>query len=212
MTLEKGESIPSTHFRSGGDDDPGGPRRGPGGNGGRKPPPLMTPRPLKTLAFWLMMTVVVLLAVNFYHLSQPEERKLIYLAPGGAIGGGNIKSIKIADRDVQGELRTAIVDDSSGRSETIKRFLTILPMEPASFVDSVRAQNAGVTIEGARNAPMVHRGADLSAGPAHRGVLDLPVPPDAVRRQQGVQLWQEQSQAADREHAQDHLCRRGRRG
>ncbi len=153
MILEKGESIPTTHFRMGGDDDPSGPRRGPGGNGGRKPPPLMTPRPLKTLAFWLMMTVVVLLAVNFYHLSQPEERKLIYSRLVEQSAEHNIKSIKIADRDVQGELRTAIVDDSSGRSETIKRFLTILPMEPASFVDSVRAQNPGVTIEGAKERP-----------------------------------------------------------
>ena len=80
MFLRDLTDIPSRHRRMSGDgEDPPGRRRPPGGDGGgRKPSPFMTPRPLKTLAFWLMMTVLVLVAVNVYHWSRPQERKLMY--------------------------------------------------------------------------------------------------------------------------------------
>ena len=71
-------SILGSHRRMSGDEEkpPRGRRTPPDEKRGRKQPSFLTPRPLKTLAFWLMMTVLVLVAVNVYHLSRPEERKL----------------------------------------------------------------------------------------------------------------------------------------
>src|SRR5262249_44670508 len=47
------------------------PSRGMGGGGSRKPPTIFSPRPLRTLFFWVMMTLFIVLAVHFYRFSKP---------------------------------------------------------------------------------------------------------------------------------------------
>ena len=134
----------------GGGDDPEGPRR-PQGGGGRKPPQLQTPRPLKTLAFWLMMTVLVLLAVNFYHLSRPEERKLTYSQLNAEIEAGNIQSIVFERQEARGELRKPVMVTNGGRSESIQRFRTDFPMELTSdYIANIEAKNENVELDGAK--------------------------------------------------------------
>ncbi len=145
--------IEAVHRRMGGDgDEPRGPRRreGPGGPGGRKPPPLMTPRPLKTLAFWLMMTVLVLLAVNFYHLNRSEERKLTYSRFYEEVQAGNIKSATFENQTVKGELNQPVMVNTDGRSESVKRFVTQLPMEPTQIVEDIQAKNKDAVIDGSK--------------------------------------------------------------
>ena len=148
------------HLRNGGDEDrePRGPRRtptggGPGG-GGKKPTPFLTPRPLKTLAFWLMMTVLVLVAVNIYHISRPEERKLSYTQFQKEVQAGNIKEMTIAEKKARGELNEPIMITTGGRSESVKRFYTLIPGEPSTqFVDEIQGQNPNAEIDGAKENP-----------------------------------------------------------
>ncbi len=135
----------------GGGDDPQGPRRPQGPGGGRKPPQLQTPRPLKTLAFWLMMTVLVLLAVNFYHLSRPEERKLTYSQLETEIEAGNLKSITFEGREARGELNKPVMVTNNGRSESIERFRTDFPMEvTASYIKNIQAKNENAVLDGSK--------------------------------------------------------------
>src|SRR5262245_9297325 len=151
----------SRHFRTGGDEDPNrGKRRGlpPDDKGGRKQPQFNTPRPLKTLAFWLMMTVVVLVAVNVYHLSRPEERKLTYSQLYQQAQDGNIKTITIAGREARGELRSAATVQVDNRQEKVQRFVTQIPMEPDALVAVIQehdlpAGDSPTTIDGAKEHP-----------------------------------------------------------
>jgi cell division protease FtsH len=156
MFSSKPDFLEALHRRLGGggdDQEPRGPRRRepPGGPGGRKPPPLMTPRPLKTVAFWLMMLVLVLLAVNFYHMSRPEERRLTYSRLSEEIESGNIKSLKIADKEATGELRQPVMVSTGGRNESVKSFTTDLPMQPSDeFIAKIQAKNPDAEIDGAK--------------------------------------------------------------
>src|SRR5262245_13682034 len=149
----------SRHFRIGGDEDPNrGERRGlpPDDRGGRKQPQFNTPRPLKTLAFWLMMTVVVLVAVNVYHLSRPEERKLTYSQLYHQAEASNIKTITISGREARGELITpANVQSGTGnnKSETVERFITQIPMEPDALVAVIQEKSPDAIIDGAKEHP-----------------------------------------------------------
>jgi cell division protease FtsH len=149
----------SRHPRIGGDEDPSrGKRRGsPDDRGGRKQPQFNTPRPLKTLAFWLMMTVVVLVAVNVYHLSRPEERKLTYSQLYQQAEDGNVKTITISGREARGELRKATVVQTGGpnsRSESVERFVTQIPMEPDALVAVIQEKSPPDTIiDGAKEHP-----------------------------------------------------------
>jgi len=148
--------IPGILRRSSGDDDepPRGKRRFPiDDGGGRKPTPFMTPRPLKTLVFWLMMIVLVLVAVNVYHGSQPEERKLTYSRLYQEAMDNNIKSITISGREATGELKKPIVETENGRSQNIKLFVTQIPMEPATLVEKVQEKNPDAVIDGAKEKP-----------------------------------------------------------
>jgi cell division protease FtsH len=143
----------SRHFRLGGDEDPQGKRRGTPEGGGRKQPQFNTPRPLKTLAFWLMMTVVVLVAVNVYHLSRPEERKLTYSQLYHEAQDANIKTITIAGREARGELNTQVSVQTGSRTETVQRFVTQIPMEPEGLVAVIQDKNPTAIIDGSKEHP-----------------------------------------------------------
>ena len=146
---------PNLHARMNGDDDPprGKRRLPPDDKGGKKQTQFNAPRPLKTLAFWLMMTVVVLVAVNVYHLSRPEERKLTYSQLYQEVDKGNLKSIVIASREARGELVQAVPIDIGGRSESVKRFVTQIPMEPEGLVARIQETNPQAMIDGAKERP-----------------------------------------------------------
>jgi cell division protease FtsH len=108
----------------------------------------MTPRPLKTLAFWLMMTVLVLVAVNVYHWNRAQERRLTYSELYHQVEDGNIKSIILSGREARGELKDPIALQEGPRSETVTLFITQLPMEPNDFVSLVQEKNPDATVDG----------------------------------------------------------------
>jgi cell division protease FtsH len=139
-----------------GDDPSRGKRRLPPSDdrGGRRPSPIMTPRPLKTLVFWLMMTVLVLVAVNVYHLSRPEERKLTYSDLYAQVEKGNIESIVISEHEARGELKEPVSVTAGNRTESIKRFITLLPMaDAAPLVAKVQETNPKAVVDGAKEKP-----------------------------------------------------------
>jgi cell division protease FtsH len=113
----------------------------------------MTPRPLKTLAFWLMMTVLVLVAVNVYHLSKPEEQKLSYSRFHQEVTAGNIKTVTISGKEARGELKQSIVENQGGSSKNIKYFITQIPMEPTDIVSEIEAENPDAIVDGAKERP-----------------------------------------------------------
>ena len=153
--LHRSQEDFSRQFRIGGDEDPRGKRRGSPDGGGRKQPQFNTPRPLKTLAFWLMMTVVVLVAVNVYHLSRPEERKLTYSQLYKEAQGNNIKEITISGREARGELvtPTTVKTGNNNRDERVERFITQIPMEPEALVAVIQEKNPDAIIDGAKEHP-----------------------------------------------------------
>ena len=148
--------VPTRHRRMGGDgDEPPRKRRlPPDDEKGRKQPPFMTPRPLKTLAFWLMMTVLVLVAVNVYHLSRPEERKISYSSLHQEVEKGNIKDITISGREAAGEFVKEVPITTGARTENVKRFITQIPMEPGdTFISEIQTKNPNAEVDGAKEKP-----------------------------------------------------------
>jgi len=141
-------------YRSGGGGNEPPNRRqppgGPGGGGGRKPSGLMTPRPLKTLAFWLMMTVLVLLAINVYQMSKPEDREIPFSVFYSEVTDGNIQSVTIGGGEARGELKQPILVPSGSRNESVKRFHTDLTADDPNLWREVEKSNPGVEIKGAQ--------------------------------------------------------------
>jgi cell division protease FtsH len=148
--------VPTRHRRMSGDgEEPPRKRRlPPDDEKGRKQPPFMTPRPLKTLAFWLMMTVLVLVAVNVYHLSRPEERKISYSSLHQEVEKGNIKDITISGREAAGEFVKEVPITTGARTENVKRFITQIPMEPGNdFIAEIQNKNPNAEVDGAKEKP-----------------------------------------------------------
>ena len=100
-----------------------------------------------------MMTVLVLVAVNVYHLSRPEERKLTYSRLHQEVVAKNIKSITISGREARGELTQPILITTGSRSENVKRFITQIPMEPQELVAEIEEKNPQAVIDGAKEKP-----------------------------------------------------------
>jgi cell division protease FtsH len=135
-------------------DDRGGrePRGGrpPGGGGMRKQPPLLSPRPLRTLAFWIMMTLFIVLAVHYYRLTKPQEERITYTNFIEQVEKGNIKTVTFRKEKGHGELRSPESMAIGERQATVKHFQVVLPYQNSGgdLVQKIRESNPGVLIDG----------------------------------------------------------------
>jgi cell division protease FtsH len=143
--------IPRRHERS---DDRGGSGRsgrGPGGGGPRKGPAMLSPRPLRTLAFWIMMTLFIVLAVHYYRLTKPQEEPITYSTFMEQVDKGNIKKIAFRKDHAHGEFIKAEVLPVGDRPMSVTFFQVILPFESSrEFTDKIEALNPSAEIVGDR--------------------------------------------------------------
>jgi cell division protease FtsH len=125
------------------------PPRGMGGGGGggpRKPPPILSPRPLRTAAFWLMMTLFIVLAVHFYRFSKPHEETITYSKFNEQVEAGNIKAITFMEKEVHGELGNPVSIPVEGRAIQVRHFTANLPAEDPDLVARIQERNPEAVI------------------------------------------------------------------
>jgi cell division protease FtsH len=134
--------------RNGGRDNR--PNRNVGGGGPRKPPPILSPRPLRTAAFWLMMTLFIVLAVHFYRFSKPHEETITYSKFDEQVDVGNIKTITFMEKEAHGEFGSSVPVTVEGRSSQVRHFLVNLPVEDPKLIDRIKEKNPGATIDARR--------------------------------------------------------------
>ena len=115
----------------------GGPRRG---------IPLSPMRPLRTLAFWVMLILLTVLLFEFYFSSRPREIEISYSRFFKEINAGNIASVTLSGKQVTGDLLNQSVVDFRGKKQTFKNFKVWLPTEDADLPDKIWKKNPGAEI------------------------------------------------------------------
>jgi len=144
--LHSNDSVPNQDMRN---DDRGRSGQRPGGGNSRKGPAMLSPRPLRTLAFWIMMTLFIVLAVHYYRQTKPQQEPITYTSFTEQVDKGNIKKISFRKDMAHGELKTAEVLPVGERQATVSLFQVILPFENSeALTGKIKEMNPGVIIVG----------------------------------------------------------------
>ncbi|MGD8396643.1 MAG: ATP-dependent zinc metalloprotease FtsH, partial [Candidatus Eiseniibacteriota bacterium] len=125
-------------------------RRGPSG-GNRPGLPGPPTRPLRTLAFWVVLFLLAIVIFQVAETGRPPEHEIPYSLFRRQIDDGNIKSLVATGSEVSGELDEEIVNqDVRGQQVTIKHFKVQLPFESldSELTEQIAEKNPGAEILG----------------------------------------------------------------
>ncbi len=123
-----------------------GPQRG--GRGPQLPTP--SGRPFRTLAFWVLVVLLALVAYKMYsgNLLTTQRVDIPYTAFMQEVEKNNIDAANFAEqtRTVTGEFKSEVAQRIGGRDVQVKSFKTNFLGDGASLADKVRATGARVVV------------------------------------------------------------------
>ena len=188
-----------------GNQPPKGPNKGPG----MKPPQI----PGKTAGFWILLVFLVFLVYQMVYIDRSAIHELTYSAFEQQVTQGNMRSISKTGLDVNGELNekmTLTVKD--GSLKEVDRFHTRLLSDRDDFAEWISASNPEASLIGEPQKTnwWAHFLTYYLPFLLILGLVAVLPAPDAGRRQQGLQLRQEQGQDVQHGQAGHHLRGRGR--
>ena len=140
-------------FRRDSDDDrTNDARKTPRGAGGGRGPQIPNPagRPFRTMAFWVLVALLALVAYRMYSgsLLTTQRIDIPYARFMAEVEKGNVDNASFAEqsRAVTGELKVDAVEKVAGRDVTFKSFKTNFLGDGALLADKVRASGAKVNV------------------------------------------------------------------
>ena len=145
--LQSNDFVPNLDMRN---DDRGRSGQRPGGGNSRKGPAMLSPRPLRTLAFWIMMTALHRAGrpLSTGRPSRSRSRSPTPPSPSRWTRA-NIKKISFRKDMAHGELKTAEALPVGERQATVSLFQVILPFENSeALTGKIKDMNPGVIIVG----------------------------------------------------------------
>jgi ATP-dependent metalloprotease FtsH len=115
----------------------------------RGPPPAPPARPFRTLAFWVLVVLLSLVAYRMYQgnfMTAPRV-EISYTRFIHEVDRGNIASLQILERTVSGELRAETALRVAGHDVRVKGFKTNILGNGSELPDRVWKANPGIDIE-----------------------------------------------------------------
>ncbi len=125
-------------------------RKEPRGGGPRRPPVQMPGgRPFRTLAFWMLVVLLSLVAYRMYqgNFMAPPRVDVSYTHFIRDVDSGNIANLQITDRTVTGELKRESTVKVNGREVPFKAFKTNIVGDGSTLPDRVWKANPGAEID-----------------------------------------------------------------
>ena len=116
----------------------------------RRPPVSMPPgRPMRTIAFWMLVALLGLAALRMYqgNFMAPQRAEISYTQFIREVDGGNMQNLQISENTVTGDLKRESVARISNHDVTYKSFKTTIVGDGSSLPDRVWKANPGAEIE-----------------------------------------------------------------
>ncbi len=132
-----------------GPDDSGRGRRPQRGVPPRRTVPVPPGRPFRTLAFWILVILLSLVAYRMYQGSfmAPQRLEVSYTRFIQEVDRGNIQNLQIIERSVNGELKNESTVHLGNRDVPYKLFKANIVGDGADLPDRVWKTNPGIEIE-----------------------------------------------------------------
>jgi cell division protease FtsH len=101
-------------------------------------------RTSKTLALWVLIVLMSVLALQFFRSQEPERAEFTYTEFRAQLSSGNVHSVTVINRRVEGELRSPVVREG----QDLANFETRLPSDPTeALLDELARQNVTIRAE-----------------------------------------------------------------
>ena len=115
----------------------------------RQPPPAPSARPFRTLAFWVLVVLLSLVAYRMYqgNFMAPPRIEISYTRFIQEVDRGNVASLQIVEKMVSGELRGETTLRVAGHDMQVKAFKTNILGNGSELPDRVWKTNPGIDIE-----------------------------------------------------------------
>jgi cell division protease FtsH len=115
----------------------------------RKPPPAPPARPFRTLAFWVLVVLLSLVAYRMYqgNIMAAPRIEISYTRFIQEADRGNLASLQIIEKVVAGELKTGTMMRVAGHDLQVKAFKTNIIGDGSELPDRVWKTNPGIDIE-----------------------------------------------------------------
>src|SRR4030095_153553 len=103
-------------------------------------------RATKTLAFWIVLILLFLVVFHTVYNDQGREVQVIYTDFLRKVNDANIKTLRMVDQEVRGELETPATTDFQGISQGYTRFKVTIPRQDEGLVQRIRDRNPNARI------------------------------------------------------------------
>jgi cell division protease FtsH len=118
-----------------------------GGSSDPKKEPPRYGRATKTMAFWAVLILLFLVVFHTVYNDSGREVLIVYTEFLEQVDDGNIKTIRMVDHEVHGELVTAAMTEFQGVTQAYTRFKVIVPASQEGLVERILEANDNVRIE-----------------------------------------------------------------
>jgi len=116
------------------------------GSDPKKEPPRYG-RATKTMAFWAVLILLFLVVFHTVYNDSGREVLIVYTEFLEQVDEGNVKTIRMVDHEVHGDLIAAAVTEFQGVTQQYTRFKVIVPVGQEGLVERIMAANKNVRIE-----------------------------------------------------------------
>ncbi|MDI6809259.1 MAG: ATP-dependent metallopeptidase FtsH/Yme1/Tma family protein [Candidatus Eisenbacteria bacterium] len=124
--------------------------------GGRKPRrfrapspkglPIPPSRPMRTLAFWVLFTLIAVIVFQYFSVGRPREQEISFSKFVQEINHSNIKSVVIGGKKIKGDLRSESAVDVEGKSVKFTNFVAWIPFEDPQLPQRILDKNPDANV------------------------------------------------------------------
>ena len=104
-------------------------------------------RPMKQLAFWVVLFLILLLSFQHYYYGKPRQEAITFSQFKEQVYDGNIKKLTFSEKDVRGELLEERNLAIGLASKQVLHFRTRLVFEDNDLLKDIEANNPDVILD-----------------------------------------------------------------
>ena len=107
-------------------------------------------RPVKQLAFWVVLFLILLLSFQHYYYGKPRHEEVSYSQFLLEVDAGNIRRLVFIDKQIEGELEREKALPVGMATKPVRFFRTIIPFEDPDLVERISTHNPKAVLDAKR--------------------------------------------------------------
>jgi cell division protease FtsH len=104
-------------------------------------------RPVKQLAFWVVLFLILLLSFQHYYYGKPRHEQISFSQFLAEVDEGNIAKLTFIEKEIEGELARERMMPFGVTTKPVRHFRTVVPFEDPELLTRIVDANRDVVLE-----------------------------------------------------------------